>query len=291
MKLLKWLRVLLAVAVFCTFAAAFIGLVGAHSAAPALARGQLVPAILALNFAALAGIALVTLLVGRVYCSVLCPLGIFQDVVLRIRSWFSKKAFVHEAPWTKTRWAVFAACVAAALAGGCALVALVEPYGVFGRMASALLAPLAGWVRNLLVWLSERAGYSFIMKAEVFVKGGLALAVAAGSFVVIAFLAAWNGRFWCNAVCPAGTLLSALSHRPLLRLAIDPAKCIGCGACERVCKARCVDFKAHALDDARCVRCFDCAAACPRKAIGFTVRSANHETHEKEDTNDTKVRG
>src|SRR5574344_687681 len=103
MKILKWFRILLAAAVFCALVAAFVGLVGAHSPAPVIARWQLVPAILALNFAALAGIVLITLLMGRVYCSVLCPLGIFQDVVLWIRSLFSKKTFVAETPWTKTR--------------------------------------------------------------------------------------------------------------------------------------------------------------------------------------------
>ncbi|HEY1115087.1 MAG TPA: 4Fe-4S binding protein, partial [Chitinophagaceae bacterium] len=46
-----------------------------------LTRVQLVPALLALNGVVLCGLALITLLLGRVYCSSLCPMGVFQDVV------------------------------------------------------------------------------------------------------------------------------------------------------------------------------------------------------------------
>ena len=43
---------------------------------------QLVPALLALNLGALCLLAVLTLVFGRVYCSVICPLGIYQDIVM-----------------------------------------------------------------------------------------------------------------------------------------------------------------------------------------------------------------
>ncbi len=46
-----------------------------------LAKVQIVPAILAANVIVLAIVALITFLFGRIYCSVICPLGIMQDVV------------------------------------------------------------------------------------------------------------------------------------------------------------------------------------------------------------------
>ena len=52
---------------------------------------QLVPALLALNIGALIVLLLLTLLFGRVYCSVICPLGIWQDVTERIAKLFNKK--------------------------------------------------------------------------------------------------------------------------------------------------------------------------------------------------------
>lgn len=262
--MLKKIRICLAAVVFAAFLCAFIGIGGRLEF---LARWQLVPAILALNVVALATLGVLTLLLGRVYCSVFCPLGIFQDIVLWIRRRFGKKKFQYETPWSKTRWAILASCVVAVLVGFLALPALIDPYSIFGRMASALLQPLAFAVKNAVAYLTDLAGTPMVMKEEIFVKGALAMAVAGGSFIVMAFLAAQWGRFYCNAICPAGTILSVLSHRPLLQLKVDKDKCIGCGMCAMECKARCIDFTNHRIDNARCVRCFNCLTVCKKGAI------------------------
>lgn len=262
--MLKTIRILLAAVTFILLTASFIGLGGRLQF---LAKWQLVPAILAVNLTVLAVLALVTLLLGRVYCAVFCPLGIFQDIVLWIRRKAGRKDFAYERPWTKTRWAVLAVCVIAAACGFLALPALVDPYSLYGRIASELFQPAAAALSNAVAAVADWAGHPLVLKTEVFVKSGLALAVAAASFVVIAFLAAWDGRFYCNAVCPAGTILSAFSHKTLLRLKIDTGKCVGCGMCTRECKARCIDFKNHTVDNARCVRCFNCVKACKKGAI------------------------
>lgn len=52
-----------------------------------LAKIQFLPAVLALNVGVVAFLVILTLLFGRVYCSVICPLGVFQDIV----SWISGK--------------------------------------------------------------------------------------------------------------------------------------------------------------------------------------------------------
>ena len=57
-----------------------------------MAQLQFIPAVYRViggavlgNIAVLAGILLVTLLFGRIYCSVICPLGVFQDLIIFIR--------------------------------------------------------------------------------------------------------------------------------------------------------------------------------------------------------------
>ena len=50
---------------------------------------------------------------------------------------------------------------------------------------------------------------------------------------------------------------------------VDAAKCVGCGICERGCKAGAIDAKAKAVDNGLCVRCFDCLGACGKGAIGL----------------------
>ena len=52
-----------------------------------MAKIQFLPALLALNVGVVVALVLLTLLFGRVYCSVICPLGVMQDIV----SWVSGK--------------------------------------------------------------------------------------------------------------------------------------------------------------------------------------------------------
>jgi len=49
-----------------------------------MAKIQFLPALLALNAGVIVCLILLTLIAGRVYCSVICPLGVFQDVVARL---------------------------------------------------------------------------------------------------------------------------------------------------------------------------------------------------------------
>ncbi|MDE5631287.1 MAG: 4Fe-4S binding protein, partial [Muribaculaceae bacterium] len=78
MKLLKSLRVILAVLSFAAICLVFVDFTGmAANYFSWLPKLQLVPALLAANVVALGVLAAITLVVGRVYCSVLCPLGIY----------------------------------------------------------------------------------------------------------------------------------------------------------------------------------------------------------------------
>ena len=80
-------------------------------------------------------------------------------------------------------------------------------------------------------------------------------------------LAAWKGRFWCNMVCPVGTVLGCLARISLLKPKIDPAKCVKCRICERVCKAQSIDVARGVIDLTTCVACFDCGAVCKKGAL------------------------
>ena len=48
-----------------------------------MAKIQFLPAVLALNVGVVIGLVLLTLLMGRIYCSVICPLGVLQDKIGR----------------------------------------------------------------------------------------------------------------------------------------------------------------------------------------------------------------
>ena len=72
-----------------------------------------------------------------------------------------------------------------------------------------------------------------------------------------------------NTICPVGTLLGFFSRFSLLRIRIDQNKCNHCLACQRKCKAYCIDSKNQQIDYSRCVDCFDCIEACKQKALYY----------------------
>ena len=262
--MLRVLRIMVALAFFAAFNLFFLSFADAFGA---LAKVQLVPALLAGNFAVVAIVLVVTAVCGRIYCSTVCPLGVFQDIVLGLRRLVSRPAFVHHPPRPVLRLGFALAFAALVLAGCTSLAGAIDPYSLYGRFATHLFEPVAATLVNAVAAVAERLGHHVIMKQTLVLRGVAAFVFAAVAFVALVVVAAGRGRLFCNTVCPVGTLLAAVSLRPLLGVRLDAAKCVKCGLCAKVCKAECIDVKAGAVDQSRCVRCFDCLATCKKGAI------------------------
>ncbi len=234
-----------------------------------LAKMQFLPALLALNFAVVGSIILLTFVFGRVYCSVICPLGIFQDIVSWLAARRKKRRFSYHAALPWLRYTVVAAFVLSIIGGIGGAVALFEPYSAFGRMAASLFSPLYRWSNNLLAWISEKMGNFVFYSVDIHVYSVSALAVAILTFAIL-FVTAWkNGRLYCNTICPVGTFLGLIAKYSAVKPRIDEKNCTHCGLCERNCKAECIDAKAGAIDYSRCVACFNCLESCPQSLVGF----------------------
>ena len=227
--------------------------------------------MLALNAGAILFLIVLTLVFGRIYCSVICPLGVFQDVV----SWMSGKRkkkkyrFSYSPAKSWLRYGVLAIFLIAMVAGVGSFVALLAPYSSYGRIAQNLFAPLYDWGNNFLAFLAERAdSYAFYRK-EVWLHSLPTFIVAAVSFIVLVVLAWRNGRTYCNTICPVGTLLSFLARFSWMKVRIDGTKCNTCGLCAKSCKSACIDYKNHKVDYSRCVACGDCISKCHKHAISY----------------------
>ena len=270
--MLRKIRITLAAICFVAVTLLFLDFTGTlHLWFGWLAKIQFLPAVLALNFVVIAILLVLTLLFGRIYCSVICPLGIFQDCVSNLSSRRKGKkarfSYSKEIKWL--RYGVLVLFVIALVAGLNALVALLAPYSAYGRMVQSLLAPVWQWGNNLLAWIAERQdSYAFVTK-EVWLKSLLTLIVAAVTFIVVVVLAWRNGRTYCNTICPVGTTLSFFSRFAMFRPVIDKSKCKSCHACERKCKAACIDVDNHKIDYSRCVDCFDCIDSCRLGALKY----------------------
>ena len=237
-----------------------------------MAKIQFLPAVLALNLGVIVGLVALTLLFGRVYCSVVCPLGIMQDAFAWLGKRSKKNRYAYSPAMNILRYTLLVLMIIAIVAGIGSFVALLAPYSAYGRIVQGILSPAWMWVNNLLAgWAETHNSYAFYT-VDIWLKGGITLAVAIVTLVALAILAWRNGRTYCNTICPVGSILGILSRYSLFRPVIDTAKCNGCGLCARNCKSACIDSKTHTIDYSRCVTCFDCIGKCHKQAISYSMR-------------------
>ena len=226
--MLKKIRLTLAILFFAAITLLFLDFTGTvHAWLGWMAKIQFLPAVLALNVGIVAALVILTLLVGRVYCSVICPLGVMQDVIswINSRRKGKKRRFSYSPAKTWLRYGVLALFVVALIAGIGSVAALLAPYSSYGRIANNLFAPIYGWGNNLLAYFAERADSYAFYHTDVWLKSLLTFIIAAVTFVTIAVLAWRNGRTYCNTVCPVGTVLGFLSKYSLMKIRIDAGKC------------------------------------------------------------------
>lgn len=267
------IRRILAIIFFAFITLLFLDFTGTiHTWFGWMAKIQFLPALLALNVGVIIGLVVLTLLMGRIYCSVICPLGIFQDIISWISGKTKKNRFRYSKPLNWLRYGMLILFAVAFIAGIGSLVAVLAPYSAYGRMVSNLLSPIYLWGNNLLAYFAEQADSYTFYSTEVWIKGGATLIVAIITLVILMVLAWKNGRTYCNTICPVGTVLGFLSRFSILKPVIDTDKCNGCGLCARNCKASCIDSKNHAIDYSRCVVCLDCIDKCKQGAIKYVPR-------------------
>ena len=251
--MLRKIRITLAVAVFTLLTLLFLDFTGTlHAWFGFLAKIQFLPAVLALNFVVVAVLVLLTLLLGRVYCSVICPLGVMQDIFAYFGRKSKKNRYTYSPAKSALRYGVLALFVAALVFGAGSIVALLAPYSAYGRIAQNILAPLWGWGNNLLAYIAERADSYAFYTTDVWIKSAATFSVAALTLAILGVLAWRSGRTYCNTVCPVGTVLGFFARYSVFKLVIDTSKCNGCTLCSRNCKASCIDAKNHRIDYSRC---------------------------------------
>ena len=242
---------------------------------------QLLEAIFAGSIFVIVFLTVLTLLCGRIYCSIICPLGIMQDIF----AWFGKKAKKNRYSYSKEmkwlRYPVLVLFIAAHIAGLAVIVQLLAPYSTFGLIATNLLQPIYVAGNNVLAAIAEHFDSYAFYHSDIWMHSVASLVIAIVMLIILAVLAWRNGRTFCNTICPVGTILSFLSRFSLLRIAFDTEKCKNCSLCSKNCKAACIDYKTHTVDASRCVVCGDCIKSCKFGALGLTPRPLRGEREPK----------
>ena len=268
--MLRKIRTVLAAVMFVGITLLFLDFTGTlHHWLGWMAKIQLLPAVMALNVVVIVALVVLTLVLGRIYCSVICPLGILQDVLARLRRKKNKYSYSKEVRWL--RYPVLVVFIVAMLAGVGSLFQLLAPYSAFGRIAAMVLQPLWMLGNNVLGFLAERADSYAFYTVDVWLKSLPVFIVALVTLVVLVVLAWRGGRTYCNTICPVGTVLSFLARFSWMKIRFDEEKCRNCSMCSRNCKASCIDYKTHTVDYSRCVVCGNCIDNCKFGALKYGI--------------------
>ena len=213
---------------------------------------------------------LLTIVFGRVYCSFLCPLGIFQDVMI----FFSRKTIKrrkngYQKPYNLIRYSILILTVLSSILGTLIFINFLDPYSFFGRIATNLFKPLFVFVNNVVVSIFEKFDIYALSMIELHQITPLILIVTLLLFFILLVMSIFRGRMYCNTICPVGTLLGIVSRFSIFKITINKEKCTSCGQCENECRAGCIDVRNQTVDPTRCVVCFDCLKTCSESAVEY----------------------
>jgi polyferredoxin len=207
-----------------------------------------------------------TFLTGRTYCSFLCPLGIGQDINSRIGGRFKKRfrRYGFRKPHTVLRYSLLAITLIVTMVWGIYMITLLDPYSIFGRFMTFFAKPAIIALNNVLSGFLGRFDIYTLSHTPVKPFTLLAYSLPVAFFLLVGAMSFTKGRFYCNTICPVGTLLGLVSKVSVFRINFNKEACSRCGRCAMRCKSSCIDFLSHDIDNSRCVGC-----VCPLSRLKF----------------------
>jgi ferredoxin len=181
-----------------------------------------------------------------------------------------KRKFTLSASHKLLRYLILAASVILFLSGSIMLLSLLDPYSNAGRIFTALVKPLVFIINNTAAGIFEAFDMYIIYPQNIRGFSWTGFVFASGFLLLIIILALKKERLFCNTLCPVGAVLGLTSKLSLIKIGLDNSSCTGCGLCEKVCKANCIDKKNKTVDFERCVSCYNCFTVCPKEGVIFT---------------------
>ncbi len=214
-------------------------------------------------------------ILGRVFCSYVCPMGATLDFTDWL-AWRKEKrkipnAFEASGRYRNIKYLLLCFVLATSLLGVSSIF-FFSPLSLITRFYGFVIYPLILMISNLFLDtlrpVFPMVGLDSLAFTYLPVPSFSTNLFMASLLLVILLLAYVQPRFWCRNLCPAGAMLGLCSRRPLFRRQVSD-DCTQCGRCVRKCPMGAIaeDFVATAHSE--CITCLKCQEVCPEDAIRF----------------------
>jgi polyferredoxin len=218
-----------------------------------------------------------SLILGRLFCGYICPMGATIDFVdwLRRKSKgkTSENSFEVSGRYRSLKY-LFLAGLAGTSLVGMSSVFLFSPLSLITRFYSFVLYPLVLLISNLFLETFSPVFPFINLERLAFIRFSVPRfntnLFVAGLVLAIFLLGVIRPRFWCRNLCPSGAVFALFSLRPLLRRRVSE-KCNGCGKCLRACPMGAIGKDIVTTAHTECITCLQCQEVCPEKAISFGI--------------------
>jgi polyferredoxin len=185
---------------------------------------------------------------GRFICGYVCPFGLFQDLLYKIKSPKLKLQLKY------ARYIKYVVLV---------LFVIILPYVIRCEL-SGLGSP---WFCEYICPAGTVFGAAPLLAANEFLRSmlGWRFVLKAGIAVMIIIGSVFVFRIFCRVLCPLGAVYALFNRIALVRMHCDKEKCTSCGDCRKACHIRLEPNKQP--NSPECVRCKSCVSMCKAKAL------------------------
>ena len=184
---------------------------------------------------------------ARTICGFLCPIGLLQELLYKVKTPKIKKSKVTYV-LTFLKWAILIVFV----------VALPIGFGMNGYANPGFckyFCPAGTFGGGFILLINPSNANLFEMLGPLFTRKTSLLIV----FIVMCM---FMYRFFCRFFCPLGLIYGLFNRFSLLGVTVNKSKCTDCGLCVNSCK-----MDVRKVGDMECIQCGECISVCPENAI------------------------
>lgn len=199
-------------------------------------------------------------LMGRLVCGWLCPFGLIQELIYKIKS--KKFRISGKNPLKYLKYIILIVFVILMP------MFVVNQVGIGGPAFCKYICPagtLEAGIPLIILNPSLRQAMGFLFSW----KALLLIITIVASIVIY--------RPFCRFICPLGAIYGLFNPISLYKLEVSEDKCIKCNKCTKACKLDIESYKTP--NSPECIRCGDCIDACPTNAItsSFGLKTKNEK--------------